>query len=151
MKLALQKFFPSFSNSSRPRIKKISAAATPLCLFLVYLGLHVYKHFLGIDRYLSALMLPRQQEQSSRLPYKDYVNKTYDSECTWIYDESLGGYPPVANDGRTDLATYICPSTFRDLSDYVYSWPYSRFAENKIWVADHDLAVRNLPPVRTKK
>jgi hypothetical protein len=77
----------------------------------------------------------------------NFVNKTYDPECKWSYDEKLGGYPPVANDGKKDLGAYICPSTFRDLSDFVYSWPYDRFGEDKVWVADQELAVRNLPPV----
>jgi hypothetical protein len=77
----------------------------------------------------------------------NYVNKTYDPECKWLYDEDLGGYPPVANDGRKDVSTYICPSTFRDLSDFVYSWPYDRFGEANVWVADQELAVKNLPPV----
>ena len=73
--------------------------------------------------------------------------QNYDPQCKWTYDEATGGYPPVANDGRRDLANYVCPSMFRDMSDYVYSWPYAHFSEHDVWVADPLLASQNLPPV----
>lgn len=66
----------------------------------------------------------------------EYQSKTYDPECKWAYEEMEGGYPPVANDGRKDLATYICPSTFRDMADYVYAWPYERFGESQVYIPD---------------
>ena len=80
--------------------------------------------------------------------HDEYISKVYDPECRWTYEEKEGGYPPVANDGRKDIAKYICPSTFRDMADYVYAWPYDRFGESQVYVPDKELALRNLPPVR---
>lgn len=77
--------------------------------------------------------------------------KTYDPECTWTYEEKRGGYPPVAYNGRGDVAMYICPSTFRDLADYVYAWPFDRFGEDQVYIPDKELAMRNLPPVSNTK
>lgn len=76
-----------------------------------------------------------------------FEQKMYDEQCQWTYNEDEGGYPPVANEGRHHLAQYVCAATFRDLSDYVYSWPYHRFSEYDVWVADVELAANNLPPV----
>ena len=74
---------------------------------------------------------------------------SYHPSCKWIYEEHQGGYEPVANNGRRDLAEFVCPSMFRDISDYVYQWPYEHFGEHRVWVADPELAAQNLPPVGT--
>lgn len=75
--------------------------------------------------------------------------KAYHPSCVWTYEREQGGYAPVANDGRHDLAEFICPSMFRDMSDYVYAWPYDHFGEHDVWVGDPALAAQNLPPVCT--
>ena len=74
-------------------------------------------------------------------------DKKYHPSCKWVYNETKGGYPPIANNGREDLVEYVCPSMFRDMSDYVYQWPYEHFGEHDVWVADPALAAENLPPV----
>lgn len=75
--------------------------------------------------------------------------KTYHPSCKWTStSEKHGGYAPVANHERKDLADFVCPSMFRDLSDYVYQWPYAHFGEREVWTADPPLAAQNLPPVR---
>ena len=84
---------------------------------------------------------------TSTLAKYSLYQSTYDKRCQWTYNETGGGYAPVANEGRRHLAEYVCAATFRDMSDYVYSWPYKRFSEYDVWVADVELAAKNLPPV----
>lgn len=65
----------------------------------------------------------------------DYCRSKYDLQR---------GYPTEAFSGN--LADFLCPSMFRDLSDYVFKWPFSHFGE-KLSVAPPDVAAKCLPPV----
>mmetsp|Transcript_48498 Transcript_48498/g.97573 ORF Transcript_48498/g.97573 Transcript_48498/m.97573 type:complete len:596 (+) Transcript_48498:53-1840(+) len=64
--------------------------------------------------------------------------------CKVAFDESGGGYPTPSFSGP--LADFVCPSMFRDLSDYVWKWPFSHFKES-VSTADPGLAAKCLPSV----
>lgn len=70
--------------------------------------------------------------------------KSYPEDCRWTFEKEKGGYPLVAFEG--DMGAYVCPSTLRDLSDYVFGWPYSHFGEN-VHVMDNNQVPQHLPPV----
>lgn len=72
------------------------------------------------------------------------TSKEYASECKWSFSRDEGGYPLVAFDG--ELGDFVCPSMFRDLSDYVFGWPFSHFGED-VFVLDRSRIRGNLPPV----
>jgi len=97
--------------------------------------------------YSTSLVFTRPNKEYHEFFQSVEPQTTYDKQCQWTYNEATGGYAPVANEGRRHLAGYICAAVFRDMSDYVYSWPYHRFSEYDVWVADLELAARNLPPV----
>jgi hypothetical protein len=59
--------------------------------------------------------------------------------------QSVCGYPGVAFTGA--LEAFVCPSMFRDLADFVWSFPFGWFNESDIRVAARDVAARCLPPV----
>ncbi|CAH1783524.1 unnamed protein product [Owenia fusiformis] len=63
--------------------------------------------------------------------------------CTVKYDIAKG-YPPVANSGL--YGDYLCPTMFRDMSDYVFGWPFSHFHE-VVNVPDLSEVLDCLPPV----
>ena len=65
------------------------------------------------------------------------------NNCRWPYSQA-NGYPTTAFHGA--LSDYLCPSMFRDLSDWVFKWPFSHFKE-KVKTADQDVAAACLPPV----
>jgi len=66
-------------------------------------------------------------------------------KCRTQFDSAGGtGYPPVAFPGpKGDM---ISPSMFRDMADYVISWPFAHFGESVYQVAPDDLD-HCLPPV----
>lgn len=73
----------------------------------------------------------------------NYIKKKED--CIWNFNATKGGYPAVAFEG--ERGGYVCPSMFRDLSDYAVSWPFEHFHEDvRTWDPDRVSAV--LPPVR---
>jgi hypothetical protein len=72
------------------------------------------------------------------------VTKSYPPECQWTFNKDGGGYPLVAF--KNSLADYICPSAFRDMSDYVFGWPFSHFGE-EVYVLDKKKVPPHLPPV----
>lgn len=78
------------------------------------------------------------------LPAQVLAPKSYPDDCRWTFEKEKGGYPLVAFEG--DMGAYVCPSTFRDLSDYVFGWPYSHFGEN-VHVMDNNQVPQHLPPV----
>ena len=59
--------------------------------------------------------------------------------------QSVCGYPGVAFTGA--LESFVCPSMFRDLADFVWSFPFDHFKESDIRVAARDVAARCLPPI----
>ena len=58
--------------------------------------------------------------------------------------DASGGFPPVAFPPPHD--DYLCPSNFRDASDWVFAWPWSHFGEDA-WVASGSAAARCLGDV----
>lgn len=96
--------------------------------------------------------MTRNDEQNTS--ERKLIYKEYPEQCKWEYDESKGGYPAVALMGQGGegegssmaIREYVCPSMFRDLSDYVYGWPYAHFKEN-IVVYDANAVADHLPPV----
>ena len=77
-------------------------------------------------------------------PPGELPTKECKSLCRWPYNEAGGGYPTPAFSGA--LGDFLCPSMFRDLSDYVFKWPFSHFKE-KVATAPHREAAKCLPPV----
>ena len=67
-----------------------------------------------------------------------------DTNCKWIFQSAGRGYPSVAVPEA--FADYVCPSMFRDMSDYVFSWPYNHFSEN-VSIQSPDSMTELLPPV----
>lgn len=88
----------------------------------------------------AALVQAGKPEKASLPP----TSKEYASECKWSFSRDEGGYPLVAFDG--ELGDFVCPSMFRDLSDYVFGWPFSHFGED-VFVLDRSRIRGNLPPV----
>lgn len=65
-------------------------------------------------------------------------------DCIWNFNANNGGYPTVDFQGKR--GDYVCPSMFRDLSDYVVSWPFDHFHENvRTW--NPETVTTILPPV----
>lgn len=66
-------------------------------------------------------------------------------QCRTVFNRDDGtGYPPVAFRGR--MANLVSPSMFRDMADYVISWPWSHFGESVYRLPLRDLN-RCLPAV----
>jgi hypothetical protein len=82
-------------------------------------------------------------EGEAKPPARPKARMSYAGSCKWEYKEP-GGYPSVAFTG--ELGDYVCPTMFRDLSDYVYGWPYKHFGED-VQVMDSSRIADNLPPV----
>ena len=56
---------------------------------------------------------------------------------------STEGYYPAAVEA---FAGFVCPSAFRDASDWVFAWPWQHFSE-KAWVAPTKTAASCLPQI----
>jgi hypothetical protein len=64
--------------------------------------------------------------------------------CRWAYASGGGGPPGVAFVGAP-LNQYVCPTMFRDLADWVYSFPYKHFGE-KVTTPTLDAVIACLRP-----
>lgn len=83
-----------------------------------------------------------------------YTGLTADSkrqpcrECRILFNrDNDTGYPPVAFRGRK--ADFVSPSMFRDMADYVISWPWAHFDEsvNQLPLSDLDHCLPAVPVV----
>ncbi|GMH76113.1 hypothetical protein TrST_g9453 [Triparma strigata] len=66
-----------------------------------------------------------------------------------LFSPTTGGFPPVAFSSSPLIASFVCASTFRDMCDYVYSWPFEHYSE-KVWSErgiDNAGIAKCLPPV----
>lgn len=101
-------------------------------------------HPTRLSRLASPLHAALVQAGKPEKPSLPPTSKEYASECKWSFSRDEGGYPLVAFDG--ELGDFVCPSMFRDLSDYVFGWPFSHFGED-VFVLDRSRIRGNLPPV----
>jgi len=66
----------------------------------------------------AAMAKKRRRSNQGETTLAAVAPKSCQQACKWSYMEDSGGYPTPAFSGP--LGNYLCPSMFRDLSDYVF-------------------------------